>query len=280
MAELGVVHLVRAHNGLQPFTNFLDAYARSPGGAPHELLIVFKGFSGDAELEPYRARLKTITHHELRVSDLGLDLRAYYVACRHFDYSYLCFLNSYCVPLDENWLAKMSAVVRQSQVGAAGATGSWESMYTNALRAARAGTPMPFAGRVAAALRSQLNRRLFLPFPNYHLRTNSFIISRQLMLEVWPRLVLNKSAAYLFENGRNSFTRRLLRRGLKPLIVGRDGQGYEKEQWARSNTFRQSSQENLLVADNQTRNYAAADFETRQHLSGFAWGDDARPARP
>src|SRR5580692_8736588 len=128
--ELGVVHLVRAHNGLQPFANFLDAYTRTPGGVPHDLLIVFKGFSGDAELEPYRSRLKSIAHKELRVSDLGLDLRAYSVACRHFDYSYLCFLNSYCVPLDENWLAKMFTLIRLPQAGAVGATGSWESMYT------------------------------------------------------------------------------------------------------------------------------------------------------
>ena len=277
--ELGVVHLVRAHNGLQPFTGFLDAYTRNPGGAPHDLLIVFKGFSGDAELEPYRATLKSIAHQELRVSDLGLDLRAYSIACRHFEHSYLCFLNSYCVPLDENWLAKMFALIRQPQVGAAGATGSWESMYTNFLRS-RGGTPMPLLRRIMSALRSRLNRCLFLPFPNPHLRTNSFIISRQLMLEVWPRLILNKSAAYMFENGRNSFTQRLLRRGLKPLIVGRDGQGYEKEQWARSNTFRQSNQENLLVADNQTRNYAAADFEKRKCLSVLAWGDAAKPAKP
>lgn len=278
MTELGVVHLVRAQNGLPPFTNFLEAYARNPGGAPHELLIVFKGFSGDGQLEPYRKLLKAVPHRELQVSDLGVDLRAYSVAGRHFEHAYFCFLNSYATPLDENWLAKMFGFAKQPQVGIVGASGSWESMYTNFINGAM--NPVPLHQRLMRAFRRQANRRLFFPFPNHHIRTNAFIISRQLMLQVWPRHIINKTTAYLFENGRNCFTQRVMRRGFKPLVVGRDGRAYEKEQWAASNTFRQSAQENLLMADNQTRNYAAADFATRQYLSRLAWGNEAKPAKP
>jgi hypothetical protein len=280
MSELGVVHLVRARNGLQPFTNFLDAYSRNSGGAPHELLIVFKGFSGDHELEPYRKLLRTIPHRGFAVSDAGVDLHAYAAACRHFDHTYLCFLNSYSTPLEEGWLEKMFALVRQPQVGVVGCSGSWESMYTNYVNAGNVAKPPPFYQRLVRPVRLQISRRLFLPFPNYHIRTNAFMLSRQLMLEVWPRRITNKTTAYMLENGRNGFTAQVLRRGLKPVVVGRDGRGYEKEDWAASNTFRQSSQENLLVADNQTRNYAAADFETRTYLSRLAWGDHAKPAQP
>ncbi len=280
MSELGVVHLVRARNGLEPFTSFLDAYARNPGSVAHDLLIVFKGFSGDAELEPYRARLKAVPHQGFAVSDFGLDLRAYYLACRHFDYPWLCFLNSYSTPLDERWLDKMFACSKQPQVGVVAAGGSWESMYTNYAKALAAGGKLPLHRRITSALKLQVNRRLFRPLPNYHVRTNAFIVARSLMLEIWPPLIVNKTVAYMFENGRNNFTQRILRRGLKPLVVGRDGRGYEKEEWARSNTFRQGNQENLLVADNQTRGYAAADFETRKCLSEFAWGKDANPTKP
>ena len=280
MSELGVVHLVRAKNGLQPFTNFLDACARNAGGASHELLIVFKGFTGDAELEPYRKLLRTIPHRGLAVSDRGVDLHAYAAAARHFDHAYLCFLNSYSTPLEEGWLEKMFALVRQPQVGVVGCSGSWESMYTNYLNAGNSAQPPPLHQQLVRTLRLQINRRFFLPFPNYHIRTNAFMLSRQLMLDVWPRSVVNKSTAYMVENGRNGFTPRVLRRGLKPLVVGRDGRGYDKEDWAVSNTFRQANQENLLIADNQTRNYAAADFENRKHLSRLAWGDAATPSQP
>lgn len=39
------------------------------------------------------------------------------------------------------------------------------------------------------------------------------------------------------------------------IVVGKDGEGYDKKEWRKSRTFRQSEQENLLVADNQTRDY-------------------------
>lgn len=279
MSQLGVVHLVRARNGLQPFADFLDACAKCPPGARHDLLIVFKGFKHEAELQPYRDRLKNISYKELRVSDVGVDLRAYSIACQHFEYTYLCFMNSYCVPLQEGWLEKMFALVHEPDVGAVGATGSWESMYTNFLRNRERKSKSP-KGSLSGFLRLHLNRRLFRPFPNHHLRTNAFLISRKLMLEIWPRYVLNKATAYIFENGRHNFTQRVLLSGFKPMVLGRDGRGYEKEEWAQSNTFRQSSQENLLVADNQTRAYATADFENRKYLSTLAWGDQANPAKP
>ena len=44
-----------------------------------------------------------------------------------------------------------------------------------------------------------------------------------------------------------------------------------------SNTFWQSNQENLLVADNQTETYRAADPAGRAELSHYAWGELARP---
>jgi len=278
MAEIGLVHLVRARNGLRPFDCFLDACARCPAGFPYDLLIVFKGFSGSSELEPYRSRLKDLPHRELLVNDLGLDLRAYSVACRSFEQPTLCFLNSYCVPLGSDWLKKMFDALQRPGAGAVGATGSWESMYTNFDRVARGHEPMH--RRLSRPLRRRLNRRLFLPIPNYHLRTNAFIISRALMVEIWPRHILTKATAYLFENGKNSFTQRILRRGLKPLVVDREGRIYEKEEWARSNTFRQANQENLLIADNQTRNYADGDPGVRRFLSTLAWGDQANPALP
>src|ERR1700722_8498478 len=209
MSELGVVHLVRARNGLQPFTNFLDAYARNSGGAPHELLIIFKGFSSDADLEPCRKLLKTIPHREFSVSDRGVDLHAYSAAARHFDHAYLCFLNSYSTPLEEGWLEKMFALVRQPQVGVVGCSGSWESMYTNYLNAGSPDHPLPFYQRLVRMLRLQINRRMFLAFPNYHIRTNAFMLSRPLMLEVWPRSIVNKTTAYMLENGQNGFTPRV-----------------------------------------------------------------------
>jgi hypothetical protein len=66
-------------------------------------------------------------------------------------------------------------------------------------------------------------------------------------------------------------TARLLRSGLAVRVVGRDGACYPPEHWARSRTFRSSNQENLLIADNRTRQYAEADESTRRMLATRAW---------
>jgi hypothetical protein len=66
--------------------------------------------------------------------------------------------------------------------------------------------------------------------------------------------------------------------GLRPVLVGRDGRVYEMQEWDRSDTFRQSRQENLLIADNQTDAYDQASAAERAALAGHAWGELARPA--
>jgi hypothetical protein len=61
--------------------------------------------------------------------------------------------------------------------------------------------------------------------------------------------------------------------GLKPLVVGRDGFAYEKENWFESATFRNDDQMNLLVADNQTELYRNAPADMKMKLAKLAWGE-------
>jgi hypothetical protein len=88
--------------------------------------------------------------------------------------------------------------------------------------------------------------------------------------------VFLKLSALMLESGHDSVTNQLMRLGLRPIMVGRDGTGYEKEEWSTVNVFRQGNQENLLVADNQTDLYAMTDISGRGQLSGLAWGEQVR----
>jgi hypothetical protein len=47
------------------------------------------------------------------------------------------------------------------------------------------------------------------------------------------------------------------------------------EQWHLSDTFWRRNQENLLVADNQTRKYESSDSPSREIYSLLAWGHAA-----
>jgi hypothetical protein len=118
----------------------------------------------------------------------------------------------------------------------------------------------------------------FASFPCAHLRTNCFLIERDTLLRVCRREPNDKRAAYLFESGRRGMTARLRSMGLRVLVAGCNGRAYEASEWAASHTFWQGHQENLLVEDNQTRDYQNGDADVRRLLSGYAWGFRAEPA--
>jgi hypothetical protein len=274
METTAVVHLARAKNGLKPFENFLTSYRRYQAGLPHEFCIVYKGFRNRDETSPLEKLLGNDEHESVFISDAGFDLRAFRKAAETLGHRNLFFLNSFSEILADNWLAKPMEVMRRNQgVGVVGATGSWESMYSNALN--NFGQSSGLASKLTGFLHLKACQFCFNPFPNHHLRTNAFLISRDLMLQLWPRHIRTKRGAYLFESGKRSFTNRILRCGLRPLLVGRDGRGFEMPDWSGSNTFRNSDQENLLVADNQTRLYQTANLATRERLATLAWGRNA-----
>ncbi len=117
-------------------------------------------------------------------------------------------------------------------------------------------------------------------FPAPHLRSNAFLLDRELMLRLKVGPLLDKDATYLLESGRRSITRQIQRMGLQVLVAGADGGAYAPQDWARSHTFWQGAQENLIVADNQTRAYEHGDEELRRAFSGHAWGERAAPLTP
>jgi hypothetical protein len=302
VAGIAVVHLVRRQNGPAPLERFLASYREHAAGAAHELVIVFKGFRGERGTQDHDLLLEGLAHRRMFVPDRGFDLHAYFQAAQQLDYDYFCFLNSYSRILCSGWLEKMNRWVADGSVGLVGATGSYQSIASGYLDHQRAMRSLPVTERVqviskrmlAEPLLSGFARRAmfwglrktgiwkpardFPLFPNHHLRTNAFMGSRQTLQRVRPEPMLMKMSAYKFESGKDSLTNRVLRMGLKVLVVGKDGEGYEPERWHLSNTFWQAREENLLVADNQTEFYLNADAETRAKHARYAWGEFARPA--
>jgi len=118
----------------------------------------------------------------------------------------------------------------------------------------------------------------FDPFPAPHVRTNAFLIRKDVMLKLKAKPIRTKLNAYAFESSKSSLTRQLQHAGLKALVAGKDGRAYEEENWPGSETYCQGEQGNLLVADNQTRGYTNGSPRQRLFLSRFAWGDRANPS--
>ena len=97
---------------------------------------------------------------------------------------------------------------------------------------------------------------------------------RELNLEI-PK---TKEAAMCFESGAGGLTSLIRQAGLSALVVGSNGQAYEVSDWVKSSTFRLGKQSNLLIFDNQTRNFEAMSEGTKLTHLRVTWGDYAGPA--
>lgn len=282
MHEVGVVHLVWTPLGLEPFARFLRSYAAHPGDYAHQLIIVFNGFEAQEELKPFEELLRNVRHTPLLLHPRSQDLVSYYQAARAHPLPYLCFLNSYTQLRDTEWLAKMMRHIKRHGVGLVGATSSYlsyrqhyDEQQAMFLSKPPYNTPVGWARFQAVRLAYHF---WYPPYPNPFIRTNGFLVS----YDTWNRLkyprIQRKTDAYRLEQGVHSLTRQIQRMGLRPVVVGRDGVGYEIEEWPRSLTFMQGNQENLLLSDNQTDYYQQGDDALRQETSFSSWRAQAAPA--
>lgn len=265
MNEVCVAHLVRRANPLSALEQFLDAYRRHPAGAAHDLLIIFKGFAGAASLAPCERLLDGLPHRRMFVRDYGFDVRPYLKAGREQPHRFFVFLNSFSRMLVPGWLELLLRHARPG-VGLVGATGSHQSPLDDSGILRREAKRLLRFGRYMVSIRGR-----FAPFPNPHVRTNAFLIPKEVLTRVRARPILTKWSAYRFESGMESMTRQVMAGGLKTLLAGRDGRGYEPADWPQARTFWIGEQENLLVSDNQTRAYQEGSTAFRERLSYFAW---------
>lgn len=234
--ELAVVYLNRATNEAETVgrERFIRAYQRFLPAVPYNLYVVNKGFAPEQLREQYML-FKDLAPRFINVDDEGLDLEAYRKAAGQIEEPVIFFMNTHSEPLQHGWLDKIYATFTASrQVGLVGCSGSMETHH-------------PFFSG-------------FPDYPNYHVRTNGFMIARQDYLNVVKgRPLETKLQAHQFESGRQSMTWMIQASGRKALVVGRRGAVQPQVLW-RAGIFRSLNQSNLLLADNQTRSYQTASF--------------------
>lgn len=302
LARTAVVHLVRRANGMAPFDAFMASYERCPAELEHDLVLLFKGFDGAAALAPFLERAAPPRPARVEVPDDGFDLTAYLAAASALEHERLCFLNSFSELLAPGWLRMLDAALADGAAGAAGATGSWASHLSyglyqaglrggpyadafesrrvarHAMHALSGSTPAsaPVDWLYNVVMTSHHARGMEL-FPAIHLRTNALLIDAAVLRSLRTGRARTKWATYHLESGRSSITRQLIARGRPPVVVDRNGVARVPQEWHRGDVFWQAEQQDLLVADNQTRSYATARAATRAVLSAHAWGRDARP---
>lgn len=291
MPSIAVIHLVWAPLGIEPFRSFIQSYKTQPAGTNHDFILLFNGFSSEEELLEYKLLLKGVEYSYLFLKDACLDIAAYRIAASKLEHDYFCILNSYSVILDSDWLAKLYKYASQPTVGLVGATSSYESIYRTHIekqkickdRSSCWSRFMSSDGSFYHRLRRAFGPIVvgpllyywYGPFPNYHIRTNTFMVRKQVLNRIkWGKLV-TKADTLRFENGRWSLSRQIVKMGYELLVVGRNGRAYKRDAFCESNTCRVNNQENLLVSDNLTGDYIKSDSERRKFLTNMSWGNKA-----
>lgn len=278
-ARLAVVYLCWLPYGIEYLKRFIDSYKLHPAGADHNLVIVFNGTAQKESHEFVRyanENLPSFTPLEL---EGGQDIDAYFFAASQLKEDRILFLNSFAEFTAGDWLKKYNSVFEsEPQTGVVGATGSYQSFYSDVLR-------KPFGWEKGKGFDYNFKKyKLFIKaflywrwliasFPNPHVRTNAFMIGRTLFLSLKHRKLNRKFDAYLFESGRRSLTNQVLAKDYKVWLIDKEGRAYAPPHWRDSRTFWWSEQEGALVTDNQTEYYAKnAHTAHGQYLRHISWG--------
>ena len=314
---IAVVHLVWGPLGPQPLRRFLRSYREHQAGIEHQLVILFNGVASDqrpglrAELSGFEHELVELPEpvQDLAAYWLAAERLEHDTLCFLNSHSriqvdrWLClleealnqpdvglvgasgswasqaslarFLTGLPSPYKSLWGSRSSVVqvLEEIERGRAGQGDSSSS-------ASPLGALTPLARLRAALLDAPRTLQLLATFPQFpvpHLRTNGFMLARELMIGLRGFSPREKLQAYALESGRRSLTRQVEARGLRTVVVDRSGRTYEESDWPASATFWQGAQQGLLVADNQSDLYQSGDNERRQLLSRYAWGDRAAP---
>lgn len=278
---LALIYLARGvNNGLLSAKEFFKAYVDYPPGCKHELIVIAKGWKKSAELKEITTLAKTHNARIVHLPDDGFDWAAYWRVALLLKHDWLFFMNTHSRPLRKNWLNYFNQVAKVygKNIGAIGATASYQSLASS--------INSPF---IVARIKHPLFRLLcktltpfvysilsyyFPRFPNPHLRSNAFMIRREVFINFSAQhhIPRCKFDAFWLESGSRGLTNFLIKQGLKPLVAGADGKYYEQDQWPQSGTFRVPGQPNLLIADNQTTNYELATQNDQKQIEKNTWG--------
>lgn len=271
-AEVSVLYVARGIDaGLDAVDLFVEAWNTHPSSCAHRLYFLAKGWPDAEQRERLRLRAEQCAATVLDVSDDGYDWGAYFEALPHVDTEWVCLMNSHSRPQVAGWLSMLLMAATSEGHGIAGATGSWESprwTYSSA---------DPIRTSLWQWLRFVKNYsrwRHFDAFPNPHLRSTGVLL-RHAMLQSFAdlhRSPRNKFEALRLESGYDGLSHFAQKHGCRLTVVGRDGRSIASGDWPLSGTFRSRDQGNLLISDNRTRDYTAADLYSRAYLKKLAWG--------
>ncbi len=283
--SIEVVYLARGVDyGLKGAVEFLQSYLNHSAGIIHSLHIIAKGW--EKKKEEYLQLIDLCKELNIPLVDLpddGFDLGAYYRAAKNLNGKHICFLSSSTIIEKDNWLIKLYNAIDEKTKLVAPFASYQESPIREEYMLHELQQIYPNVQSkddLKYKVYRELNKKYTknpLPFPNPHLRSNGFLIERELFIEFMeqnkiPNFIPRyKVEAWDLESGHNSLTRFILNKGFNAILVGFDG-NYNINNWAKANTFRWFDTSNALISDMESRRFHTSIFQEQLDLIGGTWG--------
>ena len=104
-----------------------SSYDYRVDGIKHDLILVFKGFDNQNNVDDYNVILDKIQFISIYLNDNMTDLEVYFLIAKTTSYHSYIFLNSFSQILVKDWL-KLMVDKLYDDVGLIGATGSWQRL--------------------------------------------------------------------------------------------------------------------------------------------------------
>lgn len=286
--------------GYSAVDRFMSSYLRFNSGMQHRLVFAVNGWDNlQDELILVNKLASEYQISLIKIPDEGLDIGVYFRIAHYINSQYFLFLNTHCEICANNYLKIFYSIIKRANVGLVGSTGSMEYFKITLLKLLTSKIKYLSVKQISKILihipfitdYANNKKRLYddyadfltlsryiehkeIQFPNPHIRTSSFFISRKMLLDYSQSISFpqTKTDTLDIESGKNSMTSFVLQKGLDVVVAGADGQAYSPSEWVHSKTFRTPDCSNLLIKDKHTRIYDSANIAQKRRLEKMTWG--------
>lgn len=278
--SISVVYIARGQNaGLNSANKFLESYKSFKPGCNHELIVILKGWTKNQDIEKKKLtqNFQEINSKLIELNDDGFDWGAYIRVTKIIKTNYICFLNSFSRPLNDNWLKNFYEAIKIDNVGMCGASSSYKAWrFSLPLFQLNAISLFKYPFRVMKRIKNHL--MLLGNYPDHfypHIRSNGFVVCRENFLDFIMQLSVPKTKidCYKLESGISSYSYFLIKNKQRLVIVDKKGKIFDVKDWVSSNTYCCPNQPGLCIADNNTDLYDMKNLKEKKDMEFDVWGE-------
>ena len=262
-----VVYLFTKFDEIESLIKFKINYLKFHSGYSHDLLICFK-LLDEENLKSIKKKLNGLHYisfvdHEKKND---YDFGSYKRVSEKYKERDILFINSHSYPICQKWLQMLMKYKDDNTL--IGTSASNESLI-NSISLKK---PYKIFSYFLKKIKFKKN---FNKFPNPHIRTSSFLIKGQILLDYMINKEINKKEdTWRIESGKDSLTNYFEIKKFDFFVVNSDGHKFEKNHWMLSETFNYLEQTKSIISDKHTRKYLSLNKEDKYQNQIKTWGNN------